>query len=146
VENAEQHSAFEAHSDGTQVNTELMHTSFNEAEAAWLIAGLFSLAALLTSVLLIRQHHVHFTNPVCQSKTVGILWMVPIYAVSSWLSLRFKVCLYQAFASIKPSMSCSVHYVLLLSTVRSYDGIPCSGKLLNTAGCCTGAEHGERLL
>lgn len=32
----------------------------------------------------------HFSKPLVQSKIVGILWMVPIYCVDSWLSLSFK--------------------------------------------------------
>ena len=53
----------------------------SEAVVAWIVAGLFTLAALLLSMVLIRQHQMHFTSPVAQSKIVGILWMVPIYAL-----------------------------------------------------------------
>ena len=35
------------------------------------------------------KHQYHFTQPNIQSKTVGILWMVPIYALTSFLSLCF---------------------------------------------------------
>ncbi|KAG5185473.1 organic solute transporter subunit alpha/Transmembrane protein [Tribonema minus] len=79
-------------------------------EIAWVVAGLFSLAALLISVHLIRQHHVHFTRPVAQSKIVGILWMVPIYAVSSWLGLRFK----DAAPTLNMMRDCYEGYALYL--------------------------------
>lgn len=56
----------------------------------WVVAGLFVAAAVIASIKLIRGHIANFTKPIVQSKIVGILWMVPIYATDSWLSLRFK--------------------------------------------------------
>jgi hypothetical protein len=56
----------------------------------WSIAGIFSGLAILISFKLIRDHLANFSKPNEQRKVVGILWMVPIYAVDSWLSLRFK--------------------------------------------------------
>lgn len=47
-------------------------------------------ASVLLSAALIQQHMSHFSQPLVQSKVVGILWMVPIYSVDSWLSLTFK--------------------------------------------------------
>eukprot|EP00903_Cladosiphon_okamuranus_P010695 g10108.t1 len=62
-----------------------------EAEDAVLIvAGLCSAFAVGLSSLLIRRHLMHFSRPVVQSKIIGILWMVPIYAIDSFVSLRFK--------------------------------------------------------
>eukprot|EP00510_Aplanochytrium_minuta_P007197 CAMPEP_0184042492 /NCGR_PEP_ID=MMETSP0955-20130417/66375_1 /TAXON_ID=627963 /ORGANISM="Aplanochytrium sp, Strain PBS07" /LENGTH=432 /DNA_ID=CAMNT_0026333253 /DNA_START=134 /DNA_END=1432 /DNA_ORIENTATION=- len=57
---------------------------------AFILAGIFSLVSLAVSVHLIRQHQKHWSKPRIQRKIVGILWMVPIYAITSWLSLRFK--------------------------------------------------------
>mmetsp|Transcript_8917 Transcript_8917/g.11821 ORF Transcript_8917/g.11821 Transcript_8917/m.11821 type:complete len:362 (-) Transcript_8917:253-1338(-) len=57
---------------------------------AWITAGFCSSIAILLSSRLIFKHLLHFTNPNVQSKVVGILWMVPIYAFDSWVSLRFK--------------------------------------------------------
>ncbi|ETV86652.1 hypothetical protein H257_01777 [Aphanomyces astaci] len=56
----------------------------------WVISGTFVLTALVISVKLIRNHLVYFAKPLVQRKIIGILWMVPIYATTSWLSLRFK--------------------------------------------------------
>ncbi|TYZ66887.1 hypothetical protein PybrP1_012922 [[Pythium] brassicae (nom. inval.)] len=56
----------------------------------WIAAGFFVATAVGASVVLIRGHLAHFSRPIVQSKIVGILWMVPIYATDSWLSLRFK--------------------------------------------------------
>lgn len=54
------------------------------------ITGLCAGVAVLLSAALIQQHLTHFSKPMVQSKIVGILWMVPIYTVQSWLSLSFK--------------------------------------------------------
>ncbi|CAM9280389.1 unnamed protein product [Chrysoparadoxa australica] len=58
----------------------------------WVVifAGLCSLGAILSTASLIMQHRNHFTRPDLQGKICGILWMVPIYSVNSWLSLKFK--------------------------------------------------------
>ena len=37
----------------------------------------------------IRGHLRSFAKPMLQRKIVGILWIVPIYAINSWISLRF---------------------------------------------------------
>jgi hypothetical protein len=36
------------------------------------------------------MHLEYYNRPKLQLRVVRILWMVPIYAVDSWLSLRFK--------------------------------------------------------
>lgn len=56
---------------------------------AWSTALCFVIGTLVVSIRLIRAHHRHWTHPVTQRKIVAILWMVPIYAVDSWLSLKF---------------------------------------------------------
>lgn len=57
---------------------------------ASLVAGICSVVAIVLSTRLIFKHLYYFTNPNVQSKIVGILWMVPIYAFDSWISLRFR--------------------------------------------------------
>jgi len=54
------------------------------------VSGGFTGLALLISLALIYQHLRNMTNPDHQAKIVRILLMVPIYAVDSWLSVRFK--------------------------------------------------------
>ncbi len=54
------------------------------------ITGVCAVLAVLLTAALIQQHMTHFSKPLVQSKIVGILWMVPIYVVQSWLSLSFK--------------------------------------------------------
>ena len=50
---------------------------------------LFSIVSIMLSIRLIGQHLRHFSQPVIQRKIIAILWMVPIYAITSWISLRF---------------------------------------------------------
>jgi hypothetical protein len=48
-----------------------------------------SLIAVGISIRLIFTHLRHFSQPIIQRKIVAILWMVPVYASTSWFSLRF---------------------------------------------------------
>ena len=53
-----------------------------------LLLGAFSsLDAWLAQV---AMHLEYYNRPKLQLRVVRILWMVPIYAVDSWMSLRFK--------------------------------------------------------
>ena len=100
---------------------------------AWIVAGGFALIALMVSVRLILRHHRHFTNPPIQSKIIGILWMVPIYAADSWLSLRFKdIALY-----LDMCRDCYESYViyLFLALMISYLGEERVVSILNSAPC-----------
>ena len=54
-----------------------------------LVAGCFSILSVCLSTWLIRQHQINMTNFSVQSKIVGIIWMIPIYAIDSYLSLVF---------------------------------------------------------
>lgn len=48
-----------------------------------------SLVAIAVSVHLIFRHLRHFSQPIIQRKIIAILWMVPVYTTTAWLSLRF---------------------------------------------------------
>jgi hypothetical protein len=48
-----------------------------------------SLVSIGLSVRLILRHLRHFSQPIIQRKIISIVWMVPVYATTSWLSLRF---------------------------------------------------------
>jgi len=52
-----------------------------------LVAGSFAAGASLISFWLIMRHQQNWTNPSVQSKIVGIIWMIPIYAIDSFLGL-----------------------------------------------------------
>lgn len=53
-------------------------------------AGAFVLITLIMSFKLIYNHLTHWYMPDVQKYVVRILWMVPLYAIQSWLSLRFR--------------------------------------------------------
>lgn len=52
-----------------------------------LVAGLFAVAASLISFWLIMRHQQNMTNVSVQSKIVGIIWMIPIYSIDSFIGL-----------------------------------------------------------
>lgn len=54
------------------------------------LAGTFALLSCLISMWHMTSHLRHFYEPKIQRKIMAILWMVPIYAITSWLSLVFK--------------------------------------------------------
>jgi hypothetical protein len=58
--------------------------------ASRFIAGLFVTITLPLSCSDILGHLNHYQDPDRQKWVVRVLWMCPVYAVESWLSLRFK--------------------------------------------------------
>jgi len=58
--------------------------------AAFDSAGVMVLGTVILSVRLVYLHLTHWYMPNVQKYVVRILWMVPLYAVQSWLSLRFR--------------------------------------------------------
>jgi hypothetical protein len=56
---------------------------------AWTIAGVFVGLSLILTTHQIYKHLKHYYCPSQQIWIVRILFMVPIYALSSWLSLKF---------------------------------------------------------
>jgi hypothetical protein len=57
--------------------------------AAFDSAGVMVCGTLILSLRLVYLHLTHWYMPDVQKYVVRILWMVPIYAIQSWLSLRF---------------------------------------------------------
>lgn len=58
-------------------------------EMAWTIGGAFVALTVPMTVRLTLKHLMRFVEPRQQSQTIRIIWTVPVYAVSSWLCLRF---------------------------------------------------------
>jgi uncharacterized protein YggT (Ycf19 family) len=54
-------------------------------------AGMFTVLVILVSGYHLSQHLRHLHSPVVQRKIMAVLWMTPIYAVTSWLSLLFPL-------------------------------------------------------
>ena len=51
------------------------------------MAGTFTLIGCLISMWHLTSHLRHYYKPDVQRRIMAVLWMVPIYGVSSWLSL-----------------------------------------------------------
>ena len=58
---------------------------------AWLIASCFLGVTLPISIWEIVMHLRYMHIPLLQVPVVRVLWMVPIYALDSWLALRFSM-------------------------------------------------------
>lgn len=52
-------------------------------------AGMFTVLVILVSGYHVSQHLRYMHLPVVQRKIMAVLWMTPIYSISSWLSLVF---------------------------------------------------------
>ncbi len=50
-------------------------------------AGMFTILVILVSGYHLSQHLRHMHSPVVQRKIMAVLWMTPIYSLSSWVSL-----------------------------------------------------------
>jgi len=95
----------------------IAHYTFHDL--AIVVAAASALIAILLSFFLIMMHATHYTVPREQKHIIRILFMVPVYATSSFLSLRFywhaiyfqviSDC-YEAFA-ISSFFSLMCHYI-----------------------------------
>lgn len=66
---------------------------------AWLIASCFVAVTLPMSLWEIVMHLRYWNMPLLQVPVVRVLWMVPIYAIDSWLALRFSWTKYRSISS-----------------------------------------------
>jgi len=57
---------------------------------AWMVAGIAVAIAVPLSLHEIHMHMIHYVEPRLQQHYIRILWMVPCYAIESWLALRFR--------------------------------------------------------
>ncbi|CAN0158918.1 unnamed protein product, partial [Discosporangium mesarthrocarpum] len=108
-------------------------------EIVLFVAGACSTFAVVLSGLLIRRHLLHFSKPVVQGKIVGILWMVPIYAVDSFLSLRFK----EGAQYVNMLRDCYEGYALylFLALLVGYLGDGDEYKVIDILERCPVVEH-----
>jgi hypothetical protein len=58
--------------------------------AAFDSAGVMVLGTVVLSIRLVYLHFAHWYMPNVQKYVIRILFMVPLYAIQSWLSLRFR--------------------------------------------------------
>ncbi|KAL6774564.1 hypothetical protein ACKKBG_A25495 [Auxenochlorella protothecoides x Auxenochlorella symbiontica] len=87
---------------------ELRKQHFSVHYQAWFIAGVFVILAVSASIYEVAMHLEHYNRPALQIRVVRILWMVPIYAVDAWLSLRFS----DARTYIDPLRECYEAFVI----------------------------------
>ena len=57
---------------------------------AWVSGGMFVLMAIPLALYEIFMHLVWYVKPESQRYIIRIIWMVPVYAIESWLALRYK--------------------------------------------------------
>jgi len=62
------------------------------------LAGTFTLLSCLISMWHMTDHLRSFNNPFVQRKILAILWMSPLYGITSWLSLVFPT--YEGYLAI----------------------------------------------
>ncbi|CAG8691225.1 22598_t:CDS:2, partial [Racocetra persica] len=60
---------------------------FQNGDTIRAIAGFFAITATFLSVISVWSHLKHYKKPLLQRYVVRIILMVPIYAISSWISL-----------------------------------------------------------
>lgn len=87
---------------------EFRQSNYSIHYQAWLVAGIFVMLAVSVSIYEIAMNLEYYTRPKLQIRVVRILWMVPIYAVNSWLCLRFK----DASFYIDPVRECYEAFVI----------------------------------
>ena len=59
------------------------------AHMHFFFAGTFTLLGCLISLWHLTSHLRHYYKPDVQRRVMAVLWMVPIYSVTSWFSLVF---------------------------------------------------------
>lgn len=86
-----------------------------------IIGGIFAVVSICMSMVQIAQHFFHQTHHPSQKRIMRILAMVPVYAVTSWLSiLFFESAIYMEF--IKSCFEAYVIYCFLLLLTKYLGG------------------------
>ena len=65
-----------------------------------LFAGTFTLLGCLISLWHLTSHLRHYYKPDVQRRVMAVLWMVPIYSVTSWFSLVFPRLVPRSYLNI----------------------------------------------
>lgn len=128
-------------------------TVFLQSVVSKVISGFFVWAAVLITCYQIYQHLRYYTNPTEQRWIVRILFIVPIYAIDSWLSLLFfnKDSFYVYFDTVRDCYEAFVIYNFLslcyeylggegniMSEIR---GKPIKAALSTLTCCMTGKTY-----
>ncbi|KAF8933870.1 hypothetical protein BGZ52_006531 [Haplosporangium bisporale] len=83
----------------------------------WTVAGVCALVATLISLQLMYRHAKNYTNPSQQRHIIRILFMIPIYAIISFLSYRFyqEAIYYETIRDCYEAFVIYSFFVLLLT-------------------------------
>lgn len=113
---------------------------------ALMIAGIFVLLTIPLSIHDILQHLLNYNVPELQKHIIRILWMVPVYSTSSWLSLQYKdqSVYIDAIRDFYESYVIYCFFSLLVGWVGSHQRVvsrlaskpPSRGKQLPPLDCC----------
>ncbi|CAK7199739.1 hypothetical protein SEUCBS139899_002422 [Sporothrix eucalyptigena] len=89
-------------------------------DLALIIGGASTLVAVCMSLYLIWMHALHYTKPNEQRHIIRILFMVPIYAAASFLSIRFywHSIYFQVISDCYEAFAISSFFALLCSYIR----------------------------
>ena len=93
----------------------------HEQELISIIGGIFALVASIMSIIQIVQHFARKSHRASQKRVMRILGMVPVYAVTAWLSLLFfHAAIYMEF--IQTCYEAYVVYCFLLLLTKYLGG------------------------
>lgn len=92
---------------------------FKAHDVGWIVSGFFALVASVTSFWLIWKHLTYYTYPLQQRHIVRMLFMVPIYAVVSWMSYFFfrQAIYYETIRDCYEAVVITSFFYLLLQYV-----------------------------
>lgn len=92
---------------------------FKAHDVGWIISGFFTLIASVASFWLIFKHLTYYTCPLQQRHIVRMLFMVPIYAVVSWMSYLFyrEAIYYETIRDCYEAVVITSFFYLLLQYV-----------------------------
>jgi len=121
------------------VIVEVVHVDAERHMIAWAVSGIFVAFAVPMPLNDILLHALHYCRPELQRYYIRILWLVPIYAVQSWLALRFypnRVYfatareLYESFGEYQPLVLRSIlRHLPMLRIPQSFGAsLSCSSK------------------
>ncbi|EPE02247.1 hypothetical protein F503_01685 [Ophiostoma piceae UAMH 11346] len=89
-------------------------------DLALIIGGSSTIVAIIMSLYLIFMHAIHYTKPNEQRHIIRILFMVPIYATASFLSIKFywHAIYFQVISDCYEAFAISSFFGLLCSYIR----------------------------
>lgn len=112
--------------------------------AAFVSSGAFVILTIPISMYEIFNHLTHWYMPDCQKYVVRILWMVPLYSVQSWLSLRYhQFSLY--IDTLRDLYEAFVIQSFLYYLVEILGGEDVLSRALSEKGETRHGEHGKCL-